>query len=173
MSSQHTAIAECEFKISREFNAPRELVWQAWTQPERLAKWWGPKGCELEVVQLQLRPDGIFHYCMKFPSGGEMWGKFVYQEIAPPERLIYLSSFADADANTIRAPFSENFPLETMNTLTLTEESGKTRLTIVSVPVNATAGEQEFFASMHDSMQQGFGGTFEQLTDYLAHSPRN
>ena len=160
--------AESDLVITRDFDAPRELVWQAWSEAERLAQWWGPQGCAIEVSKLEFRPDGVFHYSLQTPDGGMMWGKFVYHEIAPPQRLTFVSSFSDENAGTTRAPFSADFPLEISNTLTLTESGGKTTLTLRGAPLNATPEERQFFASMHDSMQQGFGGTFDQLAAYLA-----
>ncbi|MFD0698237.1 SRPBCC domain-containing protein [Paenibacillus sp. GCM10027628] len=157
-----------ELVITRSFDAPRELVFKAWTEAERLAQWWGPKGLTLSVSKLDLRPGGIFHYSMTSPDGNVMWGKFVYGEITPPEKIVYTNSFSDEEGNTIRPPFSAVFPLEIMNTLTLTEHEGKTTLTLRGGPINATEEELQFFAAMHESMKQGFGGTFEQLADYLA-----
>lgn len=72
------------FAITRTFDAPRALVFQAFTESERLAQWWGPKGFTLRVARLDLRPGGVFHYEMKSPNGHSMWGKFVYREIVPP-----------------------------------------------------------------------------------------
>ena len=66
-----------EFFIQREFDAPRERVWKAWTEAERLGKWWGPKGFDIVSVKLDLRPGGTFHYGLKSPEGLEMWGKFI------------------------------------------------------------------------------------------------
>src|SRR5665213_745715 len=125
-----------ELVITRIINAPRELVFKAFTESERLAQWWGPKGSEIKVSKLELRPGGIFLYNMPTPDGHFMWGKFVYREIISPERIIFISSFSDENGNTIRAPFSETFPLEVMNTLTLIEENGKTHLTLRGVPIN-------------------------------------
>ena len=71
-----------EFVVERVFEAPRKLVWQAWTEPERLAQWWGPKGCTIRVVKHDLREGGIFHYAMSFKPGHDMWGRFIYREIA-------------------------------------------------------------------------------------------
>jgi uncharacterized protein YndB with AHSA1/START domain len=164
-----------EFVISRSFDAPRDLVWTAWTQGERLAQWWGPKGCKIRIVKLEPRPGGIFHYAMEFPKpqpflkgGKEMWGRFVYREVTAPERIVFINSFSDATAGVTRAPFSDIWPLEVLNTVTFTEERGKTTLTLRAYPINSTAEENETFAGMHDSMRGGFGGTFEQLADYLA-----
>ncbi|NOV01730.1 SRPBCC family protein [Paenibacillus planticolens] len=154
--------------ITRTFNAPRELVFKCWTEPEHLLNWWGPAGMNLEVASLDLRPGGVFHYSMKSPEGFQMWGKFVYGEITPPEKLVFTNSFSDEEANTVRAPFSPVFPLEIMNTLTFEEQDGKTVLTMRGGPVNPTEEEAAFFASMAESMQQGFGGTFGQLDEYLA-----
>jgi len=160
-----------EFVISRVFDAPRDLVWKAWTQGERLAQWWGPKGCKIRVVKLEVRPGGIFHYAMEFQPGQEMWGRFVYREIAAPERLVFINSFSDAKGGITRAPFSEineTWPLEVLNTLTLSEKNGKTTLTLRGIPINASEDEHKTFEGMFDSLRQGFGGTFDQLTEYLA-----
>ena len=157
-----------ELVIIRVIDAPRELVFKAWTEAERLAQWWGLKGFSVRVASLDLRPGGTFHYCMKSAEGHEMWGKFVYREIDAPNRLVYVSSFSDEDANITRAPFSQAWPLEVLNTLSLTEQDGKTALTQRSVPLNATAEERKTFEDAHQSIQQGFAGTFVQLTDYLA-----
>jgi len=97
-----------------------------------------------------------------------MWGKFVYREITPPERLVFTNSFSDPHGNTVRAPWSATWPLEVLNTLTFTEHEGKTTLTLRGGPINATPAEVEEFAAMAASMQQGFGGTFDKLDQYLA-----
>ncbi|HKZ97779.1 MAG TPA: SRPBCC domain-containing protein [Hyphomicrobiaceae bacterium] len=165
--------AEREFVISRVFDAPRELVWKAWTEAPRLAQWWGPKGCTIRVVKLDVRPGGMFHYAMQFKPGHDMWGRFIYREIAAPERLVYVSSFSDAKGGITRAPFpkiSETWPREVLNTLILSEQGGKTTLTLRGSPINATEEEFKTFAGMFASMRQGFSGTFDQLAAYLAKS---
>ncbi|WNR44989.1 SRPBCC family protein [Paenibacillus roseipurpureus] len=160
--------SDVQLEITRIVNAPRELVYSVWTQPEHLAAWWGPTGMELTVKSLDVRPGGSFHYGMKSPEGFEMFGKFAYREVEAPVKLVYVSSFADAEGNVIRAPFSPVFPIEIINELTLTEEDGQTIITLRGGPINATEEELQFYASMKGSMEQGFGGTFKQLDDYLA-----
>ncbi|GGG72811.1 SRPBCC family protein [Paenibacillus radicis (ex Gao et al. 2016)] len=160
--------APYELEITRTFNAPREIVFQAWTDVNQLKQWWGPTGMELEVSKLELRPQGIFHYSMKSPEGHVMWGKFVFHEIVEPEKLVFVNSFSDEEANTIPAPFNADFPMEIKNTLIFTEQDGKTLLTMRGGPINATETQLQFFKSMHESMQQGFGGTFDQLDAFLA-----
>ena len=161
--------AESELVIERVFDAPRELVWRAWTEAERLAQWWGPKGCEIEVKTLEFQPGGVFLYCMRLPDGNAMWGKFTYNEIEEPSRMSYISAFSDENGGTTRAPFFDGkWPLEVSNTLTLTEEIGQTTLTLRGNPINATEIEKQAFADAHSSMQQGFAGTMEQLTEFLA-----
>ena len=155
------------FNISRTFNAPRALVWKAYTEIDQLAKWWGPKGFTWIKGTLDLKPGGMFHYGMRAPTGQEMWGKFVYQEITEPEKIVFVSSFADENGNIIRSPFLDPWPLEILNTVTFTESEGKTTLTIKGGPINATEEEYSKFEEMHKSMQQGFGGTFDQLAEYL------
>jgi uncharacterized protein YndB with AHSA1/START domain len=156
-----------EFTISRVFDAPRSLVFKAQTEAEHLAKWWGPKGYEMLVAKLDLRPGGLFHYRMRSPEGHEMWGRFVYREIVAPERVVFVNSFSDEKGGIIRAPFAPDWPLEVLNVMTLTEDGGKTTLTLRGGPINASAAEINRFNSFHDSMQQGFGGTLDQLEAHL------
>ena len=91
-----------EFEISRIFDAPRELIFQAFTEAKHLAHWWGPKGWTMDVMTLDLRPGGMFHYKMTMPEGKAAWGRFVYHEIVPPERVTIVSGFADENANPLR-----------------------------------------------------------------------
>lgn len=97
-----------------------------------------------------------------------MWGRFVYRDIQPPERLVFVNSFADQDGNITRAPFSPTWPLEIENRLTLTEADGKTTLTLRGGPINATKEERQTFWKAQQSLRQGFAGTFDQLAAYLA-----
>lgn len=158
---------ECELVITRTFDAPRELVFKVWTDPEHFGKWWGPKGFSLNVSQMDVRPGGKFLGSQKSPEGHVMWGKFVYQEVNAPEKLAFVQSFSDEEGNTIRAPFSSTWPLEVLNTLTFSENEGKTTLTLRGGPINATEEERKTFEKGFESMKQGFAGTFDQLADYL------
>ena len=157
-----------EFVVRREFAAPRDLVWRAWTQPEHLQRWFGPKGFTLQVDAFDFRPGGVFLYGMKSPDGAAMWGKWIFREIAPPEKLVVIDSFSDAQGGLTRHPFSATWPLETLTTSTFTEHEGRTTLTLRLVAINATAEERATFDGAHDSMTQGWGGTMEQLTTHLA-----
>ncbi len=153
--------------ITRDFAAPRDLVFKAFTEAERLAQWWGPKGFGMAVAKLELRPGGLFHYSMRPPNGTEMWGRFVYREIVPPERLVFISSFADEQGNPTPNPFTPGWPLEVLNIVTFAEHDGQTTVVLQGGPLNATAAERQLFADSTKSMQQGFDGTFEQLDAYL------
>ena len=154
--------------LTRVVDAPRELVWKAWSEAEALAQWWGPKGFSTRVESFDFRPGGIFHYAIQTPDGGQMWGKFVYYEISPPERLIFVMSFADAQGNTARAPFSDTYPLEIYNEVTFTERDSKTTITMRGAPFNATDAERAGYAAMFKDMQEGTESTLDNLTDYLA-----
>ncbi|MFD0716385.1 SRPBCC domain-containing protein [Paenibacillus sp. GCM10027626] len=157
-----------EMAFTRVFDAPRELVFKAWTEPGHFAKWWGPKGFSLEVAKMEVRPGGMFLGCQKSPDGSHvMWGKFAYQEIVAPEKVVFVQSFSDEQGNTIRAPFSGNWPLEIINIITLDENEGKTILTLKGGPLNASAEEQAAYDAMAPMLQQGLEGTFDQLADYL------
>jgi len=161
-----------DFTITRTFDAPRELVWKAWTERDRLMEWFGPKGFKMSVANLDLRPGGIFHYCLIGPDGKEMWGKFVYREIVKPERIVLVNSFSDAEGNLTRHPFSATWPREMLSTTTFTEKDGKTTIMLVWSPLNPTEEERQTFDSTlaQGGMNQGWSGTFEQLTEYLANT---
>jgi uncharacterized protein YndB with AHSA1/START domain len=155
--------------ITRTLDAPRELVFRAWTEPQHLGQWWGPAGMDIEVVSFDLRPGGIFHYAMRPPNGPAMYGRMAYREIAPPERLVWVNSFADAAGNVVQSEYfkANEFPLEIFNVLTLTETDGKTTLTLQGCPINASESQVQFYQAMFPSMEKGFGGTFDQLVAYL------
>lgn len=160
-----------DFVITRTLNAPRDKVWKAWSEADSLAQWWGPKGCTIRIVTFDFRPGGVFHYAMQFQPGHDMFGRFVYRDIAAPERIVFINSFSDIDGGITRAPFpqlKDLWPLEVHNTLTLSEENGKTTLTLRGRPINASEAETNAFIGMFDSMKQGFGGTFDKLEEYLA-----
>ena len=156
-----------EFVITRVFDAPRELVWKAWTERERLMQWFGPKGFAMSTAKMDFRPGGSFHYCLRSPEGKEMWGKFVYCEIVAPERIVLVNSFSDASGGLTRHPMSPTWPLEMLSTTTFAVQGDKTLLTIRWKPLNATEEERKTFDGAHGGMQQGWTGTFEQLAEYL------
>jgi uncharacterized protein YndB with AHSA1/START domain len=160
--------AEKAFVIARIFDAPCEAVWKAFTEPERLKRWWGPKGFTVERCTVDLRPGGLFHYCLRSPDGQAMWGRFVYREIVPPQRLAYVVSFSDEMGGVTRHPMHRAWPLEMTSTTEFAEEHGKTKATVRWAPLNATEEERRTFEEGHDSMRQGWGGTFDQLAAYLA-----
>ncbi|MFC4304170.1 SRPBCC family protein [Cohnella boryungensis] len=157
-----------EVLLTREFNAPRELVFKVWTEAEHFCKWWGPKGFTLEIHKMDARPGGGFLGCQKSPDGMSIWGKFVYLEVNAPEKLVFIQSFSDEEGNIVRAPFNPNWPLEIINILTFAEEDGKTTVTFSGGPVNASEEEMAAFEAMKPMVKQGFDGTFEQLDQYLA-----
>jgi uncharacterized protein YndB with AHSA1/START domain len=163
-----SAPSDTELVLTRVFKAPRELVWKAWTDDACLAEWWGPKGFGLEIVEFDFRTGGSFDYVMRTLDGFEMWGKFVYGEIKAPESMVFLSSFSDVEGGVTRAPFSQTWPLYVHNRLTLTETDGVTTLTLRGRPDDATDEERRTFEAGRGSIQQGFGGTFDQLDAFLA-----
>jgi uncharacterized protein YndB with AHSA1/START domain len=156
------------FEISRVVDAPRDRVWQAWTEGERLKKWWGPKGFTVSHLKVDLRPGGITHYCLRTPDGHDMWGKFVYREIVKPEKLVWLNSFSDEKGGTTVHPMSPTWPREMLTTVTFEAQGGKTKVTVQWLPVDSSTDlERRTFEEGRDSMKMGWSGTFEQFTDYL------
>jgi len=158
------------FTITRVFAAPRPRVWKAWTDPAALAQWFGPKGTCGTVLAFDLRPGGEWRGRMDLPDGGAMYSKFVFREIEPMSRLVWVHGFADSEGNRIRAPFAERFPLEMLTTVLFTDEGEGTRVELSWIPLDSSPEEEAFFAGMMESMNGGWSGSFDQLDAFLAAS---
>lgn len=151
--------------LERVFDAPRDLVFEMFRDPEHLRRWWGPRGWELPVCNVDFRPGGTWHYCMKCvdPSQGEFygmesWGKAVYEEITAPEKIVYTDYFSDAEGNE-----NDAMPA-TEVTLEFIERDGRTLLVSRSEYVSAEALEQV----MGMGMLRGITETWDRLEERLA-----
>src|SRR4051812_20264057 len=148
-----TATRSADFVISRVFDAPRELLWKCVTDPERMKQWWGPKGFTVLVSKMDLRPGGTYLYGMRTPDGKDMWGRMVYREIVPPEKIVFINSFSDENGGLTRHPISPTWPIELLSVFTFEEQpGGKTKFTVRWSPYNPTAEEQATFDNGHASM---------------------
>lgn len=157
-----------DFVITRVFAAPRDLVWQAFTDPEHMKEWWGPAGSTVVSSKMDLRVGGTYLGAMRDGAGRVMWAKFVYREIDPPQRLVWVHSFSDENGGLTRHPLSATWPLELLTTVTFDDApGGKTKVTLRWAPLNATAEEQQTFAAAHGGMTQGWTGSFDRLDAYL------
>jgi len=157
--------AERVLDITRVFDAPRELVWKAWTEPERVKRWWGPKGFTAPFCKIDLRVGGVFLYCMRSPDGKDYWSTGVYHEVVKPERIVYTDRFADERGNVVPAThygMSADFPLEMLVTVTFEEHEGKTRLTLIHVGIPSGADR--------DGACQGWNESLDKLAEHLARS---
>jgi len=158
-------LSEQDLLITRTFDAPRELVWKAWTDPEQVKRWWGPKNFTAPFCKIDLRVGGVFLYCMRSPDGKDYWGTGVYREIIKPERTVCTDSFADQEGNVVPAThygMSADFPLEMLVTVTFEEHEGKTKLTLIHVGIPAGADR--------DGAKQGWSESFDKLAEHLASS---
>jgi uncharacterized protein YndB with AHSA1/START domain len=154
------------FTIAHEFNAPKELVFNAFANAEALNEWWGPVETKNSVIHLDFKTGGIFHYKME-SKGRTNYGRFLFAKIEPHDYLEFTNSFSDEHANVIKAPFDILLPLEIFYRLSFTESKGKTTINMTGQATHATEEEQKGFISINTSMQQGFGATFNQLAAYL------
>jgi uncharacterized protein YndB with AHSA1/START domain len=119
--------------ISRVFDAGRELVFRAWTQPELLQRWYAPQGCTVRFIKLDVRPGGTFHSCIQNPDFPDCWCIGVYQEVVVPERLVFTMVVADAQGNAAEPAavgMDPDWPRETVVTVTFVEHEGKTTVTL-------------------------------------------
>lgn len=169
MSEEKKEAGKAEnFSISRTFDAPRELVFGAWTEARHLSNWFGPSGCKLTVERLELKPGGVCLFSMRIPNAGEMWGRWRFLEIASPAKLVWVHSFSNREGEPARHPFDSNWPMELLTTTTFQEFNDKTTVTVHWVPINPTPAEIEAFKKGLKGATQGWTGTFNQLESYLA-----
>lgn len=156
------------FTITRTLTAPRSLVWKAWTKPDMLAKWFGPKDCVCKIMKHDLRVGGIVHSRLDIPGVSIFWGKFTYQEIAPETKLVWLHSFTDeGGVNPARHPFNPHWPLELLTTVEFEDQGDKTKVTLTWTPIGANEDECKAFKKEMPGATKGWGGSFDQLETYL------
>jgi uncharacterized protein YndB with AHSA1/START domain len=149
---QVTTPSDREIVMTRSFDAPRRLVWEAWTNPEYLPHWMlGPEGWTMPVCDLDLRPGGAWHFVWRRSDGTEMEMRGVYREIAAPERLVSTESWGG------------DWP-ETLITLTLAERDGKTTITQSILYPSKEARD----AALKTGMAEGVSQSFDRLAGYLA-----
>ncbi|MGH7518876.1 MAG: SRPBCC family protein [Gemmatimonadales bacterium] len=146
-----TTPSDREVAMTRVVDAPRRLVFDAWTKPEHLPHWMlGPEGWTMPVCEIDLRPGGAWHFVWRRADGTEMEMRGVYREIRPPERLVATESWGG------------DWP-ETLNTLILTEEDGKTTITQTVLYPSKEARD----AALKTGMKDGVSESFDRLAEYL------
>jgi uncharacterized protein YndB with AHSA1/START domain len=134
-----------ELFITRIFDAPHDSVWKAWTDPDLMKRWWGPKGFTSPYCKIDLRVGGKFLYCMRSPEGKDYWSTGIYSEIVLQGRIVFSNSFADEKGNVVPATqygMSSDFQLEMLVTVTFEEIGGKTKLTLSHVGIPAGADRE-------------------------------
>jgi uncharacterized protein YndB with AHSA1/START domain len=150
-STAFTTPSDREVVMTRVFDAPRSLVWEAWTNPEHVPQWLlGPEGWTMPVCEIDLRPRGEWHFVWRRTDGTEMEMRGEYREVAPPERLISTESWGG------------DWP-ETLNTLILTEEDGRTTMTQTVLYPSREARD----AALGTGMQDGASQSFDRLAEHL------
>jgi uncharacterized protein YndB with AHSA1/START domain len=151
-----------ELIMTRVLNAPRQLVWDAFTKPELVSKWWGPRVFQTIVKEMDVRPGGVWHYCMHGIEGEwkdkDACGKAYYEEVVAPEKLVYKDVFADVDGNDL-----PDMPVALV-TVTFEENEGKT--TMISTTKYATLEDLQKVVEM--GVEEGYGETLDRLEEMLA-----
>ena len=142
-----TASRAQDLEITRVFDAPRELVWKAWTDPEQAVRWWGPRGFTLPFHELDIREGGQWRVSMRTPEGEEHWAHGVYKEIVEPRRLVYTWVWEKGRQD------------EKLVTVTFADMDGKTKL---AFQLNGLATAED-----HDAHREGWTETLDHLAEYL------
>ncbi len=151
-----------ELVITRIFDAPRERVWKAWTEPEQAMKWWGPKEFTSPACKIDFRVGGKYLFCMRSPDGKDYWSTGVYKEIVLHERIVCTDSFADEQGNVVPGShygMGDDFPMEMTVTVTFEDIGGKTKMTLKHAGMPG--------AEMSDMTGQGWNGSFDKLAESL------
>lgn len=155
-----SAQSEREIVITRVFNAPRELVFKAWTQPNHIAQWWGPQGFTTRVTELDLRPGGRWRYVMISPDGTEYPVKGVFREILPPERIVTSDEFDEGVEQALNADLPQGIVMTAM----FEDVNGKTKLTLQIV--HASQSDRRKHEEM--GVVGGWNSSFDCLDEFLA-----
>ncbi len=161
-NSSATDTTKRDLVITRVFDAPRELVFKAWTDPEMMKQWWGPQDWTAPVCKIDLRVGGKYLYCMRSPEGQDTWGTGTYREIVPSERLVFTDSFADEHGNVVPGSYygmGDDFPLEMVVVVTFEDLAGKTKMTLTHQGM--PAGEDG------DMSGAGWNQSFDKLAESL------
>ncbi len=143
--------ARPELWLTRVFDAPRRLVFAAWTQPDHMARWWGPQGFVTTFLETDVREGGAWRRCMRSPAGADYWSRGVYREIVAPERLVLTYVTDDLGGNP--GP-------ETLVTVTFADLGGKTRLTLRQAVFESAAAR--------NAHRGGWTACLERLAEYLS-----
>ncbi len=150
MAAQAANLIERELVITRTFDAPRSLVFRAWTDSRHAARWWGPRDHPAIQMTMDVRPGGRWRGCLRHEDGTELWLGGVYREVAPPERLVFTFTWEEDGERG----------LETLVTVTFAEQKGKTLMTFRQGPFRS--------AEQRDGHRYGWSSTFDRLDEYLA-----
>ena len=155
--------------ITRTFNAPRDLVWQAWTDPKHMAQWWGPRGFTNPVCEMDVQPGGIWRIVMRSPEGVDYAMKSVFVKVEPPERLVYVMDCSDHpiewhDLVNPNRDKSQKPRLECVQTVTFEDIGGKTKLTIRMDLESASIRD----AMVKMGANQGWSGSLDKLAERLS-----
>ncbi|MGH1357480.1 MAG: SRPBCC family protein [Burkholderiaceae bacterium] len=155
-----------EFNLDRVFDAPRDLVWQAWTNPDLVHRWYGP-GVETIIHAFDFKPGGFWLNEMKM-GGGSNYQKVVFQEIVEPEKIVWHHCSADAQWHVAANPMMPDWPRILLTTILFDEQGGRTTVRLSQTPLEATDAEIACFAKMKDAMKGGWGKGYEVIDQVLS-----
>lgn len=154
--------------LTRVYNAPKQLVYDAWTKVEHLQKWMFPqKGFTCDYVTADIRPGGSSLHKMTTPTGHQMWLLTKYDDMTPPDTIVFRQYMSNEAGEILPHPQMPNWPKDMRVTINLEEAEGKTSLELVWEPVEPTVDEIEAFESTREQHGNGWGAGLEQLTNYL------
>jgi uncharacterized protein YndB with AHSA1/START domain len=155
------------FNIARTFDAPLDMVWRAWTDPARIAQWWGPRGFTSTLKTFELKPGGIWHCKLEGPNMPAMWGKYTFREVTPKSRLVFVVAFSNEAGGLTKHPMNPDWPAEILSEIDFLEAAGKTTVSIRWTPINPSEIERRTFDDGAASMTMGWTGTLDQLDAFL------
>lgn len=154
MSASRSSAADAaplELTVSRLIDAPRALVFKAWTQPEHVARWWGPQGYTTIGCNMDIRPGGEFRFGMRSPDGTDYWKRGAYREVVAPEQIVFTFAWEDAQGQPGH---------QTIITVTFEEHGDKTLLTLRQAMFDT--------AATRDGHRVGWTSCLERFADYMA-----
>ncbi|MCM8556901.1 SRPBCC family protein [Sphingomicrobium sediminis] len=158
------------FTIVRTFDADRETVFDAWADPDKMEQWSGPPGAKLTRLSGDIVEGSLMHTRSDHPDMGTTYTLAKWTRIDRPGHIAWEQSFADAEGRKVTPHFFPAWPLTLLTEVDFRDTDGGTEITLKWTPIEASAEAIAVFVEAMGSMEQGWGGSFDKLAEFLANA---
>ena len=169
MPNERTQTDDAGLNLARLVDAPRDVVFNVWTDAEHFAQWFAPREVAIPFCKIDPRPGGVLHFCHRLRDGMEVWLKGVYREFVAPERLVFALSFVDSSGQPAAHPMFPDWPLDIviLTTVTFADLDGRTKLTVRQVLEPLATAAKDTVRREREAARIGWTETLERLDEYV------